>query len=65
MFEDDTNLFCSHQDMKELLRVVNSALENVFSWFNTNKISLKQYIFFTRHNISRDNILLKLPTSLK
>ena len=27
MFADDTNLFCLHQDMKELFRVVNSELD--------------------------------------
>ena len=46
MFADDANLFCSHQDVKELFRVVDSELENILSWFNANKISLKQYIFF-------------------
>ena len=36
MFADDTNLFYSHQDIKELFRVVNSELEKVCDWFNAN-----------------------------
>ena len=30
MFADDTTLFCSHQNIKELFRVVNSKPEKVY-----------------------------------
>ena len=39
MFADDTNLFYSHEDIKELFRVVNSELEKVCDWFNAKKNS--------------------------
>ena len=64
IFAGDTNLFYSHQDIKELFRVVNSELERVYDWFNANKLSLNEgktkYIFFHRHR-NRDDISLKLP----
>ena len=64
MFSDDTNLFYSHQDIKEVFRVVNSEIEKVCDWFNANKLSLNEektkYIFFHRHR-NRDDIPLKLP----
>ena len=51
MFADDTNLFCSHQDIKELFQVVNYELEKVCDWFNANKLSINEgktkYIFFS------------------
>ena len=63
MFADDTNLFYSHQDKKELFRVVNSKLEKSCDWFNANKLSLNErkakYIFFHRHR-NKDDIPLKL-----
>ena len=36
IFADDTNLFYSHQDIKELFRVVNSELERVYDWFHAH-----------------------------
>ena len=42
---DDTNLFYSHQDIKELFRVVNSELEKVCGWFNANKDNIYIYIY--------------------
>ena len=64
LFANDTNLFHSHQDIKELLRVNNSELEKVCDCFNANKLSLREgktkCIFFHRHR-NGDDILLKLP----
>ena len=42
MFVEDPSLFYSHQDTKELFRVVNSVLEKVCDWFNANKLSLSE-----------------------
>ena len=62
MFVEDPSLFYSHQDTKELFRVVNSVLEKVCDWFNANKLSLseKKTMFFHRH-ANRNGIPLKLP----
>ena len=49
MFADDTNLFCSHKNIKTLFQIVNSELELVTEWFLANKLSLnakKQSMFY-------------------
>ena len=33
MFADDTNLFCSHKNIKRLFQIVNSELKLVTEWF--------------------------------
>ena len=61
----DTNLFCSHQGIKKLFRVVNSELEKVSDWFNALKLALNErktkYLFFHRHRDKAD-MPLKLPS---
>ena len=65
MFADDTNLFFSHKNIKDLLQAVNSELGKVFQWFNANKLSLNKdktkYTFFHKAQ-EKDNIPLKLPS---
>ena len=50
MFTDDTNLFCSHKNVKTLFQIVNSELRLVTEWFLANKLSLnakkKQSMFY-------------------
>ena len=49
MFADDTNLFCSHKNIKTLFQIVNSALKLVTEWFLANNLSLnakKQSMFY-------------------
>ena len=49
MFADDTNLFCSHKNIKTLFQIVNSELKLVTEWFLANKLSLnakKQSMFY-------------------
>ena len=65
MFADDTNLFFSHKNIKELFLNVNSELSKVIQWFNGNKLSLNKdktkYTIF--HKVrQKDNIPLKLPS---
>ena len=64
MFADDTNLFFSHKNRKDLFQAVNSELGKVFQWFNANKLSLNKdktkYTFFHKAR-EKDNIPLKLP----
>ena len=64
MFADDTNLFFSHKNIKDLFQPVNSELGKVFKWFNVNKLSINKdktkYTFFHKAR-EKDNIPLKLP----
>ena len=64
MFADDTNLFFSHKDIKELFRTVNFELEKICTWFKANKLSLNEgktkYTLFHKPT-DKDNIPLKLP----
>ena len=50
MFADDTNLFYTHKNIKELFKVMNLELINIQQWFNANKLSLNvlktKYSFF-------------------
>ena len=40
MFADETNLFCSHKNIKTFFQIVNSELKLVTEWFLANKLSL-------------------------
>ena len=42
VFADDTNLFFSHKNIKELFLNVNSELSKIIQWFNANKLSLNK-----------------------
>ena len=50
MFADDTNLFCSHKNIKTLFQIVNNELRLVTEWFLANKLSLNakkaKYVLF-------------------
>ena len=39
---DDTNLFCSGPDIKELLSTVEKELSMLKEWFDINKLSLNE-----------------------
>ena len=40
MFTDDTNLFLSHKNIDTLFAIMNVELENVSTWYKSNKLSL-------------------------
>ena len=40
LFADDTNLFHSHNNVKELCRITNAELCHLYDWFCANKLSL-------------------------
>ena len=40
LFADDTNLFYSHNNVKELFRTMNAELSHLNDWFCANKLSL-------------------------
>ena len=40
MFADDTVLFCSHKNSRNVQAIVNNELHKVSKWFCSNKLSL-------------------------
>ena len=64
-FPDDTNLFFSHKNMKEIFHTADLELKKFFKWFNASKLSLSKdktkYTLFLRAR-AKDNIPLKLPS---
>ena len=37
MLADDTNLFCSHNDIKKLFKTVNNELKNIYECFKSKQ----------------------------
>ena len=64
MFADDTNLFYSHNDVKELFQTMNAELSRLNDWFCANKLSLNtdktKHVLFQKAK-SSDNLPLVLP----
>ena len=65
LFADDTNIFYSHRNIKDLFKTVNSELSQINEWFKANKLSLNvdktNFTLFHKESQS-DNLPLKLPT---
>ena len=59
MFADDTNLFCSNEDIPNLFSMMNNELKKVSQWFKANKLSLnvKKTKFSLFHQINRKHII--------
>ena len=49
LFADDTNIFCSGDDLKSLSKMVTSELNNLKNWFDVNRLSL---------NITKTNFMI-------
>ena len=64
MFADDTNLFISHNNVKEMFKIMNEELEKFNVWFKVNKLSLNadktKFTLFHKSSQS-ENLPLKLP----
>ena len=64
LFSDDTKLFYSHNNTKELFRTMNAELSHLNDWFCANKLSLNtdktKYVLFHKAK-SKDNLPLVLP----
>ena len=64
MYEDDTDLFYSNNDIETLVSIVNMGLEKISEWFKANKLSLNikkvNYTLF-RKKSTKDDLPLKLP----
>ena len=56
MFADDTNLFSSHSNIKDLFNNLNLELNKIAVWFKANKLSLNEgntkYTFFHKRQHS-------------
>ena len=59
MFADDTNLFFSHKNIKELFKTMNQELIKIQQWFNANKLSLT--IKKIKYSFFQDKIPFQLP----
>ena len=64
LFADDTNLFYSHNNVKDVFKTMNAELSHLNDWFCENKLSLNtdktRYILFHKAK-SKDNLPLVLP----
>ena len=64
LFADDTNLFCSDNNIMTLFETANQELSKINNWFLANKLSLNvektKYILFHKC-IDQEDIPLKLP----
>ena len=64
LFVDDTNLFCSDNNIRTLFETANKKLSQINDWFLANKLSLnvekRKYMLFHKC-IDQENIPLKLP----
>ena len=49
LFADDTNIFYYHDRLPELVNVLNTELDNMYTWFCVNKLSF---------NVAKTNYIL-------
>uniref|UniRef100_A0A3Q3LLQ2 Reverse transcriptase domain-containing protein n=1 Tax=Labrus bergylta TaxID=56723 RepID=A0A3Q3LLQ2_9LABR len=49
LFADDTNIFCTGEDLQQLLELITSEMSKLKRWFDNNKLSL---------NLSKTKIML-------
>ena len=66
MFTDDTNLFLSHKNIDTPFAIMNVVLENVSTWFKSNKSSLNvdQTKWSLFHPLSKSQFLPQTLTNL-
>ena len=57
LFADDTNLFCTGDNLRDTIQQINEELPKIYSWVNANKLSLNidktNFMLFTPRNCSR------------
>ena len=67
LFANATNLYCSHNNVKELFRTMNAELSHLNDWFYANKLSLNndktKYVFIHKTK-SKDNLPLVVSNLL-
>ena len=52
LLADDTNLFCTGADLKDMIRQINEEMAKIYAWVNANKLSL---------NIGKTNFMIFMP----
>ena len=69
MFADNTNLFCTHSNIRNLFSTMNEELASINQWFTSSKLSVNakktKYAFFHKPSKKDDTplMLLKLTIS--
>ena len=57
LFADDTNLFCTGQNLDDLVQKINIEMGNIYYWVKANKLSLNvdktNFMLFTPKHFSR------------
>ena len=56
LFADDTNIFYSHQNLNILMSTVNTEIEKLFTWLQSNRLSI---------NLKKTNFILFKPRERK
>ena len=58
LFADDKNLLCCHSDLNELVRMINTGLDQLQVWSSVNRLSLNvtktNYMFFENRKLTVD-----------
>ena len=58
LFADDKNLLCCHSDLNELVRMINTGLDQLQVWSSVNRLSLNvtktNYMFFGNRKLTVD-----------
>ena len=66
MFADDTNLFYSHNNVKELFRTMNAELSHLNDWFCASKLSQsKGSLPLVLPDLFMNDVKIKRENSLK
>lgn len=56
LFADDTDIFCSGENLQQLLEMVTSEMSKSKNWFDLNKISLNfnqtKLMLFGNHKVN-------------
>ena len=52
LFAEDTNLFSTGTELKEMIRQVNEEMAKIYAWVNASRLSL---------NIDKTNFMLFTP----
>ena len=61
MFADDTNLFFEHTNLRILFSINSEELNEIYEWFNANKLSINaEKIYLFHEKTKTDNLLLLL-----
>uniref|UniRef100_A0A672FS48 Reverse transcriptase domain-containing protein n=1 Tax=Salarias fasciatus TaxID=181472 RepID=A0A672FS48_SALFA len=61
VFADDTNIFCTGDDLQQMMDIVSQELSKLKSWFNRNKLSLNsEKTKFMLFGNQKNNIKVKL-----